>query len=231
MAKLAVKLARTSMTDQVVGHLREAIVLGDLPMGTALSEVRIASEMGVSRTPVREALQRLSFEGLVVHNAFRDTSVFTVTYDELDRMVDFREIIEGGAIVQAMKTNLSGLRDGVERVIAGMEKAVARRDVRRYLSLDTDLHAVIVAASQNSYLIDANKLVATKMAALRTALSMDIQLIENSWNTHQEIRDLIAAGDPDAAEHRLRRHVRDTKALFVAGPGVVREGDAVSKAG
>lgn len=226
-----VKLARTSMTDQVVSHLREAIVLGDLPMGAALSEVRIAGEMGVSRTPVREALQRLAVEGLVVHSAFRDTCVFTVTHDELDRMVDFREIIEGGAIIHAMKTNLSGLRDGVDRVIAGMEKAVARRNVRRYLSLDTDLHAVIVAASRNSYLIDANKLVATKMAALRTALSMDIQLIERSWNTHQEIHDLIATGDPDAAERRLRRHVRDTKSLFVAGPGVVRDGGAVSKAG
>ena len=226
-----VKLARTSMTDQVVGHLREAIVLGDLPMGSALSEVRIASEMGVSRTPVREALQRLAVEGLVVHNAFRDTCVFTVTPEELDRMVDFREIVEGGAVVQAMKANPSGLREEVERVIAEMEKAVARRNVRRYLSLDTDLHAVIVAASQNSYLIDANKLVATKMAALRTALSMDIQLIDRSWNSHREIRDLIATGDPEAAEQRLRRHVRDTKPLFVAGPGVMRQDDRVSKTG
>ncbi|MCG8360603.1 MAG: GntR family transcriptional regulator [Kiloniellales bacterium] len=224
------KLTRISMTEQVVTHLREAIVLGDLPMGAALSEVRIASEMGVSRTPVREALQRLAAEGLVVHNAFRGTCVFTVTRDELDRMVDFREIIEGGAILQAMRLNLAGLRDAVERVIAAMEKAVARRDVRRYLSLDTDLHAAIVAASENSYLVDANMLVATKMAALRTALSLDIQLIERSWNTHQEIRELIATGDPDAAERRLRRHVRDTKSLFVAGPGVVLEDEAVSKA-
>ena len=225
------KLARTSMTDQVVSHLREAIVLGDLPMGAALSEVRIAGEFGVSRTPVREALQRLSVEGLVVHNAFRDTCVFTVTHDELDRMVDFREIIEGGAVVQAMKANQSGLREGVERVIGEMEKAVERRNVRHYLSLDTDLHAVIVLASENSYLIDANKLVATKMAALRTALSMDIQLIERSWNSHREIRDLIATGDPDAAEQRLRRHVRDTKSIFVAGPGVMHPAVAVSKTG
>ena len=60
---------------------------------------------------------------------------------------------------------------------------------------------------------------------------MDIQLIERSWNTHMEIRDLIATGDPDAAERRLRRHVRDTNSLFVAGPGVVRENDTISKAG
>lgn len=210
------KIEKRASSDVAAERLRNAIVMGDLKLGSLLSEGELGEILGVSRTPIREAFRVLSQEGLICLAPFRGATVFDVTDAELREIIDFREVIECNALTVAMKTNYAALRDAMRAVKERMAKAVEEEDVRSYLTEDSAFHLTIVQSAQNAYFISANNLIASKMAAVRTVLGRDRDMFAGSWNTHKEIIDLIEKGDCDAAVARLRKHILDGKKLFTA---------------
>lgn len=208
------KIEKRSSSEVAADRLREAIVLGDLDMGVPLSEAELGEQLGVSRTPIREAFRQLSQEGLVSITPFRGASVFTLKPGELNDLVDFRELIECKALEIAMQENHKALVDEVDAIMARMARAVEDHDVRSYLAEDTALHLAIVNAARNQYITKGNALIASKMAAVRTALGRNRDIFEGSWNTHQELCKLFKSGDIPAARKRLSKHILDGKTLF-----------------
>jgi DNA-binding GntR family transcriptional regulator len=215
------KIERQSMTQLAVDHLRESITLGDIKMGTPLQEASLSKQLGISRTPIREALFKLQAEGLVVNRPYRGTSVFTVTQEELEDLVDFREVIEVAAARKAMNGRMDGVIEAIEEVIAEMKDAVAANDIRRYLLLDHQLHNALVESSGSRCLIDGYSLIASKMKALRTALGQTQERIFASFEAHEELLYLMKAGNCEGLCALLHRHIQDGKELFSTGPGVV----------
>ncbi len=208
------KIEKRSSAEVVADRLREAIVLGDLKMGAVLSESELGDMLGVSRTPVREAFRELSQEGLISITPYRGASVFRITPHELREIVDLRELIECRALEVAMKNNLPQLVETVSAVIERMAAAVREEDFRSYLACDSDFHLAIVRAANNSYLLSANNLVASKMAAIRTILGQDRDLFSGSWKTHKELYAIFRSGNVADAVARLRKHILDGKFLF-----------------
>lgn len=217
------KIERQSMTAMAVDRLRESIIVGDLKMGIPLYETALSKQLGISRTPIREALFKLQAEGLVVNRPYRGTSVFTVTNAELDDLVDFREVIELAAVRKAMSNRPDELIAVVEKVMAKMADAVANEDVRAYLKLDHDLHQSIVEVSGSRCLVDGYALIASKLNALRTALAQTRDRILASYEAHQEFLELVRNGAVGEVCKMLRKHIQDGKILFSTGPGVVFE--------
>ena len=217
------KIPRQSMTAKAVESLRESIVLGDLKMGAPLQETVLSEQLGISRTPIREALFKLQAEGLVVIRPYRGATVFTVTQEELEDFVDFREVIEVAAARKAMDGRLDILIHAVKKVMAEMKVAVADSDVRLYLLLDHKLHNALVESSGSRCLIDGYGLIASKMNALRTALGQTRERILASFAAHEEFLSLVQAGDVEGVCTLLHRHIQDGKELFSTGPGVILE--------
>lgn len=196
-----------SLTELVTEHLRAEIVSGALEFGSALSEATIAKRLDVSRTPVREAFQRLEIEGLVRSEPQRGTFVFSTTKDELIALCDVRNVLETGAIHLSVRYDKAALVKALSTVIKRMEKARLSGDIPAYLQLDAAFHQALIDSAANAYLNQAYQTIAPRMAALRNRLGAHPDLIDKSYREHCEIRDLIEADEIDQTLEVLALHI------------------------
>lgn len=196
-----------SLTELVTEHLRAEIVSGALDFGSALSEATIARRLDVSRTPVREAFQRLEIEGLVRSEPQRGTFVFSTTKDELTALCDVRNVLETGAIHLSVRHDKAALIKALSAVIKRMDRARASGDIPAYLQLDAAFHQTLINSAANAYLNQAYQTIAPRMAALRNRLGAHPDLIDKSYREHCEIRDRIQADEINQALEVLTLHI------------------------
>src|SRR6186997_1416260 len=125
-----------SLTEIAVAELRMRIIDGRLQLGEALSENAIAAELGISKTPVREALLQLKLEKLVDVLPQRGTYVFRLALDQVAKISELREILETAAVAAAMARNHEALVERMNAVFEDMSAAVERDDNAAYRVLD-----------------------------------------------------------------------------------------------
>jgi len=218
-----------SLTDLAVAEIRGAIVDGRLAFGEQLSEAVLAVKLGISKTPVREALLRLKLEGLVDVQPQRGTFVFTLSPGEVHEICAFRAMTECEALDLAMSRDRPALLAALERVLADMDRAgpEANRDlVKRF---DAAFHEAIVDACGNQYLQAAYGLIAFKIQALRARLPDRDEKVDGCIATHHTIVDHIRGTRKREAVAALRAHIRSTEEAYfaaaaVAPPGARRSG-------
>lgn len=201
-----------SLTELAVARLREAIVEGDLALGARISEASLAAALGISKTPVREALARLQTEGLVTISPRRGTVVFMVSAAEVGAISELRQTLEATALSLAIARSRRPFVADLTKVVEQMTAAHARSDDRQYLRLDAAFHEQFFRHCHNSYLADAYRLIAAKIAALRTHLSVRPLQIEDSFDEHRAILEAAGKGDANRAiavlDHQIARMVR-----------------------
>ncbi len=205
------KLSRPeSLAEMAQRELRDAIIDGRLKLGDVLSEVRLSRMLGISKTPVREALMQLRREGLVHVDPQRGTSIFRIEEVEIDQIAAFRRLLELDAARTVFRSDRRAVSAALDTVVAAMTAALARDDRQAYRRLDADLHRVIVEGAQNPYLVAAYGLVAAKIGALRTRAHDDERVVERSLGTHRRLAELMAAGDEAGFCALLDRHIENT---------------------
>ncbi|MBU6256941.1 MAG: GntR family transcriptional regulator [Burkholderiales bacterium] len=210
------RVVRKSAAEVVADQLREAIVFGDLEMGATLSEAAIAETLGTSRTPVREAFRALAQEGLVVLRPYSGASVFMLSPGEVRDLLEFRAVLELAALQKAFATGAQGLRATLAPLVAGMSEAVERADIRQYMTLDSQFHRAIVAASGNDHLADAHARISPKVAAIRNLINRAPSRLGNSMAGHQAILNGIAAGDLEGTAAILKQHLHNLTEVVIA---------------
>ena len=205
------KLTRPkSLTDLAVERIRQAIVEGRLAFGEQISEAVLAAQLGISKTPVREALLRLKPDGLVEIHPQRGTFVFRVTEDEVAEICRFREIIEAAALAEAMGRHRGALVSRLESNVADMAAAQRRRQMKRMPQIDDEFHGTILDCCGNSYLRAAYSLIEHKIHALRWRLPEHNEQVEHCQHNHAVIVEQIREGSIGRAQTTLKRHIRDT---------------------
>jgi DNA-binding GntR family transcriptional regulator len=205
------KLSRPeSLTEMALRELRSAIIDGRLKLGDQLSEIRLSRMLGISKTPVREALLQLKREGLVQIDPQRGTSIFRIMDDEIDQIARFRQLLEIAAAEFILAGDPGPVSRKMGRVVDAMHRALARGDVASYRRLDADFHMVLIEGSGNRYVVDAYGLIAAKIGALRTRAHDDANVVESSLKVHSELLGLLAAGERAAFCALLRRHIQNT---------------------
>jgi DNA-binding GntR family transcriptional regulator len=201
-----------SAAERVYRYAKDAILARRLGTDDLLTEGDLADAVGVSRTPVREALLRLQSDGLVRLLPKRGALVLPVTPDEVADVLETRRLVEGFAIRKAIA---APARDGLcERLgdqLARMRAAMRRRDARGYTEADRDFHEAIVAATGNQILI-------TLYRSLR-----DRQLRMGVVNLLQD-----GTGRLDTAGvTRMRANIADHEAILAAvAARAIRAGEA-----
>lgn len=198
----------------MLDRVRRSIVEGDLALGEPLSERQLAEDLGVSKTPVREALAQLRLEGLVRIYPQRGAFIFSFSAREVIEMCELRLTLEAAALRFAFERNRGKLLDGLRQCVAAMEKARAARDVRAYLTADTAFHDVFFKTCGNTYLADTYALYAGKIASLRTHLAAKPMHTERSFEEHRDIVANIAEGDLGKVLALLDRHIERTKTTY-----------------
>jgi DNA-binding GntR family transcriptional regulator len=205
-----------SLTEQAADEIRQRIVFGDIALGSSLSENTLAAELGVSKTPVREALLQLKSEGLVSIQPQRGSFVFDMSSSEIVQLGELRETLEVSALRLAAKYDKAGLIEYLGTILGKMKKALARNDASSYRKLDADFHRAMFERSANKYLLAAYLGIAFRVQALRTRLSANPMLNRSSFKEHEKLYKLVDVGRVQDAVTLLSSHVRGTTEDYAA---------------
>jgi DNA-binding GntR family transcriptional regulator len=196
-----------SLTEFAIERIRGAIVDGALELGQQISEAALSTNLGISKTPVREALVRLQSEGLVVIHPRRGTFVFTMSEEELAEICECRLALERAALQAAMGRSAAALADALAVITAAMDRAWEASDALGYRRLDSRFHLAFFEHCANRYLLDAYQLIAGKMAALRTRLSSSPDHVKKSYVEHINMAERIRRGDLKGTLRVLDGHI------------------------
>jgi DNA-binding GntR family transcriptional regulator len=196
-----------SLTERALDMIRREIVEGRYAFGAALSEIALAEDLGISRTPVREALARLQQEGLVSVRPQRGTYVFQLTEEEFADICDCRTVLETGAFRYALMRGQGRFADALGSICARMTAARQASDTSDYLRLDTAFHECFFQFGENRYLADCYQLISGRMAALRYRLGTDPSHMQKSYEEHLEIADCARGGRLQEALKILEGHI------------------------
>ena len=208
---------RQLVTDWVYEEIRGAIVDLRLEPGAPLREAAIATQLGVSKTPVREALGRLEQEGLVEATSFKGAVVTDYSERDLEEIYELRELLEGVAVraaaTEADNDTLAALRDVIDRSrgardegdLAGLAELLGRFDQIVFEQ---------VANVRIRSLIETLRAHLTRIGKLTEEIP---GRVEASVEEHAAIVEAIARGDADAAERALRAHIGSVRGDQLAG--------------
>ena len=142
------------LRDVVFNTLRDAILTGKLVPGERLMENQLAEKLGVSRTPVREALRMLELENLVELVPRKGAQVLDMSEKDITNILEVRSALEGLATSVACKKMSKEDLQQLKNMEVDFEKAVADNDVERFVDIDEDFHDLIFAATENDKLIN-----------------------------------------------------------------------------
>lgn len=200
-------LAPASLTDIATERIREAVTLGELRLGEKISEASLAAALRMSKTPVREALVRLSNEGLVVISPRRGTFVFRLSRDEMVEISGFRFALESSALRLSFGRDRKALIRTLSDAAAAMTAARKRGDLRGYGKADAEFHCGILRGCDNRYLVEAYQRISARVAAIRTHMTPRPRMTETAFVEHHRLVRLLQSGRLQAAVDLLGRHI------------------------
>jgi DNA-binding GntR family transcriptional regulator len=198
-------LNRETLSTQIRDYLLVEIAQGRIPMGARLREMQIAQQLGTSQTPVREAFRELAALGLLETRSRSGTRVREVGEHELRDAVPVRAALEGLA-GRLAAPRLHGNAHDLADALALMEGAAEKGDRLALAAGSTQFHRAIVRGAANDSLLRAWNALGIEVMTIVSILSLDAPLSDVPAH-HRPIYDAIYAGDSDAAEDILRRHV------------------------
>lgn len=195
-----------SRTEQAYRKLREAIHSGDLKPGDRLLEEKLARLLGISRTPVHEALGRLESEGLATKDPSRGMVVVELDATLIAELYAVREALEGTAAALAARHASEGEVLSL-RQIADRDRDLSK-DPERLANNNRVFHEALYRSAHNRYLLKTLKALYESMALVRTSLAYSKQRIKLTIEQHQAIVAAIERQDSKSAEELARAHVR-----------------------
>jgi len=203
-----------SLRDKALLQLRKAIVIGRLEPGSLHSEQTIAARLGLSRTPIREALLQLAGEGLIVFLPNRGAQIVDLDATHLAQVLQFRAAIEGcGASRMAANPNpkrIAKLEAELKR-----QRAILRGGERlQWVDANTDFHTLLAEASENRLMIEAFGPLASHTKRLGYRMNHRTQRMQESLDEHSAIVDAIRRGDIDRARTMAEEHLYVTTVLM-----------------
>lgn len=189
--------------------LRQMILAGDVRGGSRLGEAEMAEVLGLSRTPVREALQRLDSDGLVELLPHRGARVVSWTPGDLEEIFELRGQLEPYGAARAARLGLSlETLDELDRLCAQMDKCAADQDYPRLAELNSALHGAVIAASGNGRLADLVTTVIHVPIVIGTFARYDPVSLQRSMSHHRELVAALRARDSAWAEAVMCSHIR-----------------------
>lgn len=199
----------------VYEQLKIQILTGKIAPGTRMMEVELAEDLGVSRTPVREAIRKLEKEALVVIEPRRGAYVSDVSVKEMVDTLVVREDLEALAASLTAKRITKEELEGLEKKVTDYSEAIASGDMEQIIRADESFHHKIVALSGNKALIQLFSSVQELSLRFRYLYYEDFTRYENMPVEHKEILEAIKTGDGDAAKIVSDNHVKKLKEFVV----------------
>jgi DNA-binding GntR family transcriptional regulator len=203
-----------NLREQVLQQVRAEIISGQSMPGSMYSVPTLAASLGVSTTPVREALLELARSGLIEPVRNRGFRVVEPTLTELRNLFDLREILElhaAAIVARKPKKNLKGL----SRLADDIARAVRTEDIHLYLEADRCFHRLLTAEADNARLTEMVMGLRDQMRLYGIKSRAGLARQNESIAEHYEIIELAMAGKEAALANLLRRHIRSWEPVFI----------------
>ena len=213
--------AVTAAADRAYGALRDGILDGRYGFGDKLGEIEVAEELGLSRTPVREALRRLGSEGLIEVLPNRGARVRTWTAQDLAETYELRAVLEGLAARRAATRIEPPALDEMDRLATTMvtvDPSLGHRPAGEFgelAALNARFHELIVTAAGSAQLASTLQGLVQLPLVMRTYRRYTPAALARSHSHHREIVDALRAGDGGWAESVMRSHVLAARAVLL----------------
>ena len=207
-----VRVARPSTVDLITAELRKAIFTGALPVGSPIGEVEMSSQLGVSRSPLRESTQRLVQEGLLTASPGRGMRVSVIGPEHVADVYDARLAIECQAVRLIVRAGSASVIDALERAYDELVTVSEGTDARAIGDADIEFHRLLVdsAGSRRLSHYMATLAIETRIASLSDPNGYTVR--RSVSETYRELLDAIAAGDVTAAFFALERQFAEAVA-------------------
>jgi len=218
---MAGKLAKVNLNDYkplrdvIFDTLREAIIVGELKPGERLMEVQLAERMGVSRTPVREAIRKLELEGLVEMLPRKGAHVADLSVKDIMDVLEVRATLDGlASSLSALRINddeIKELRHLLDQFVGYVEKENLQGSIKK----DVEFHDVIYRSSRNDKLIQISNNLREQIQRFRVIYIKDYSSTKELVREHNAILEAITGRDPEAAMRAAQIHIKNQEEAII----------------
>lgn len=216
VALKSIKIDKRRLADEVYEQLLESIVRGELGPEDRLVQEKLAAELEISRTPVREALLRLEQEGVLVSAKRGGFKLYKMSEAEVRQCYQARAAIEGQAARILASMNAPEINEKLRQTIT-REEAIADPSVRTYFEANRKIHRTFVELIDNTYLIDMFDNIWNRAASYQLFASIENVDLSKSLGEHMKLVDAIETGDRTIALETYVEHIEDGFALQMSG--------------
>jgi len=203
------------LRDVVFENLREAILEGNLKPGQRLMEVQLAEQLGVSRTPIREAIRKLELEGLVVMLPRKGAYVADVSLKDIIDVLEIRASLEGLAASLAAERISDEDINKLEQIMQDFNQGKDDFDVETLLRKDVEFHECIFKATNNVRLHQLINSLWEQVYRFRVTYISDYESTKNIINEHQLILNAIKEGNRDLAKKYAQEHIQKAEQFMI----------------
>jgi DNA-binding GntR family transcriptional regulator len=212
--KAKILIDNPNLRGQTYKILKNMIITREIQPGKKICEETLAREIGVSRTPIREALCRLEHEGIVKSIARRGSFVTMPSRENIIEILQIREVLEGLVvrlvIPHLQPADIQNLRDCLEKLRSTPEDA---RHVIEYTDSEVEFHDILLKKCPNAMLRQMMEMVHAHLQIIRLRTVILPGRAQKTLDEHLQILEAVGKGNAEAAELLMRRHVASVKAV------------------
>ena len=205
------------LRDVVSEALRQAIREGVLQPGERLMEIQLADELGVSRTPIREAIRKLELEGFVVMVPRRGTYVADISLKDVVQVFEIRSALEELAAGLAAERITPDELEELERILVEINDYIARDDFDKIVDADIRLHGILYKASRNNRLVDILRNLREQMLRFRSISMHYPGRLAATWEEHRQLVECIANRNSTQARKIAKKHMENSERTLIMG--------------
>lgn len=207
---MARQFKSTSLADQVFQRLENDIIQGVYPRGTVLTELKLVEQLGVSRTPIREALRRLEQERLI-EDTGKGSVILGISVEDVEDIMTIRERVEGIAARHAAQNATDQERDELGELMDLQEFYFQKGDAEHLRQIDDQFHDAICRMSGRAVIMDTLIPLNRKTRRYRRLAMDDWYRVPKTTQEHVAVYRAILAGDGEEAKQRTEEHIRNVR--------------------
>ena len=204
------------LRDVVFNTLRQAILTGELKPGERLMEIHLANRLGVSRTPIREAIRKLELEGLVTMIPRRGAEVAQITEKSMKDVLEVRRTLDALSAELACERISAEEEEALKKACLNFEAAVKTKDTKAIAKADVAIHDIIAAATGNQRLIQLINNLAEQMYRYRFEYIKDASQHERIIEEQRIIYESSVKKDKEAAAEMAKTHIDNQEKAVIA---------------
>jgi DNA-binding GntR family transcriptional regulator len=203
------------LRDVVFNTLRQAILTGELKPGERLMEIHLANKLGVSRTPIREAIHKLELEGLVTMIPRRGAEVAQITEKSMSDVLEVRRAMDALCAELACDRITEEETEQLNQACENFRRATQTKDVKKIAQADVELHDIIVQATGNKRLVQLVNNLSEQMYRYRFEYIKDFSQHERLVEEHRIIYESIVNKDKETASEAAKLHIDNQKKAII----------------